>query len=87
MKWLKENWLILAIWLIFEAVAVTLTLLLKNSFYLFNFSYIGTCLAVGVYLYSHKVRYARHIVQLAIGTYMLLYLGIISGENMQIEGF
>ena len=32
-------------------------------------------------------RYARHFVQLAVGSYMLLYLGVISCENMQIEGF
>ena len=28
-----------------------------------------------------------HFVQLAVGNYMLLYLGVISRENMQIEGF
>ena len=26
-------------------------------------------------------------MQLAVGSYMLLYLGVISRENMQIEGF
>ncbi len=32
-------------------------------------------------------KYNRGFVQLAVGSYMLLYLGIISCENMQIEGF
>ena len=34
-----------------------------------------------------KNRYARRITQLLVGMYMLLYLGLISHENMQIEGF
>lgn len=37
--------------------------------------------------FTAEKRYARHFVQLAVGSYMLLYLGIISRENMQIEGF
>lgn len=32
-------------------------------------------------------KYARRIVQLLVGTYMLVYLGLICNENMQIEGF
>ena len=36
---------------------------------------------------SHKVKYARNAVQWAVGLYMLLYLGLLSQENMQIEGF
>lgn len=86
-KWIKENWQIIVLWSIFECIAICLTIFLKNTFYLYNFSYIGTCLAIGVYLYSHKIKFARRIVQLAIGLYMLVYLGIMSNENMQIEGF
>lgn len=74
------------LWLIFETIAVTLWLTV-DIFYLFNFTYIGTCLAVGIALYIKKVKYARNIVQFAVGLYMLLYLGILSSENMQIEGF
>jgi len=56
-------------------------------FYLFNFSYIGLSVLLGVwFLFKHK-RYARHIVQLLVGLYMLIYLGIVCRENMQIEGF
>ena len=86
-KWLKDNWQIIVLWLIFEAVAILLTVFTSNKFYLYNFSYIGTCLAIGVYLYAHKVKYARNVVQFAVGLYMLVYLGIICNENMQIEGF
>ena len=78
---------ILILWIIFEAVAVTLWIALNNIFYLFNFTYIGTCLALCVFLYVKKVKYARRVVQFLVGAYMLLYLGVISRENMQIEGF
>ena len=77
----------LLLFLLFEAVAVTLWLTKDNLFYLLNFSYIGGCLAAGTVLFTAGKRYARHFVQLAVGSYMLLYLGVISRENMQIEGF
>ena len=72
---------------IFETVAVTLWLTKDNIFYLFNFSYIGLSISLGVFLFIRKKKYARRIVQLLVGLYMLIYLGLICGENMQIEGF
>lgn len=72
---------------VFEAVAITLWITKNNAFYLLNFSYIGGCLALGTALFTAGKQYARHFVQLAVGCYMLLYLGVISWENMQIEGF
>lgn len=82
----KKDGGILLIWLLFEVVAVTLWLTLHNIFYLFNFSiYRNLSCARPVLLY--KKRYARHVVQFAVGLYMLVYLGILSQENMQIEGF
>lgn len=38
--------------LLFEGVAVTLWLTKSNLFYLFNFSYIGSCLSVGLALFT-----------------------------------
>lgn len=75
------------LFLIFEIIAVTLTLKSGNIFYLANFSYIGSALAVSLALYANGKTYARHLVQFLIGSYMLVYLGILSHENMQIEGF
>ena len=72
---------------VFEAVAVTLWLTKGNIFYLFNFSYIGGSIALGMTLFIRKNRHARRVVQLLVGLYMLIYLGLICGENMQIEGF
>lgn len=77
----------LLLFLLFETVAITLWKAKGNLFYLLNFSYIGGCLALGAALFTAGKRYARHFVQLAVGSYMLLYLGVISCENMQIEGF
>jgi len=77
----------LIILLLFEAIAVTLWLTKDNLFYLFNFSYIGLSIALGLFLYAKNVKHARRIVQFLVGCYMLVYLGFISNENMQIEGF
>lgn len=86
-KWIKNNYKAIIIWAFFELVAVILYLTTKNLFYLLNFSYIGTCITIGSYLYMNNIKYARNVVQFAVGLYMLIYLGIISNENMQIEGF
>ena len=45
-----------------------------------------TVMQVLIALYQ-KYKYARRIVQLLVGLYMLVYLGLICNENMQIEGF
>ena len=67
-------------------LAITLGLTV-HLFYLFNFTYIGTCVAAGLFLHRKKVKHARIAVLFAVGLYMLDYLGFISKENMQIEGF
>ena len=72
---------------VFETVAITLWLTKDNLFYLFNFSYIGISIALGLFLFVRKKQYARRVVQLLVGLYMLVYLGLICNENMQIEGF
>ena len=84
---MKKYIMPLMIWLLFESVAVTLFLTKHNPFYLFNFTYIGTSIAAGMILYDRKWKHARRLVQLLVGSYMLVYLGLISRENMQIEGF
>lgn len=86
-KWFKENHQSIIIWIFFEVVAIGLYIGTTNLFYLLNFSYIGSCIAIGSYLYGHNIKYARNVVQFAVGLYMLIYLGLISNENMQIEGF
>ena len=57
---------------IFEITAVTLWLTKDNIFYLFNFSYIGLSISLGVFLFIRKHEHARRIVQLLVGLYMLI---------------
>lgn len=72
---------------IFETIAVVLWLANDKIFYLFNFSYIGCSIALGISLFIRGFKYARHVTQLLVGLYMLVYLGLICNENMQLEGF
>lgn len=84
---MKKYFLPLGVLGIFMTIAVTLWLTRDNIFYLFNFSYIGISIFFGIFLYIKKYKYARRVAQLLVGLYMLVYLGFICGENMQIEGF
>ena len=86
-KGLKKFMLPVMMWLIFEIIAITLWLTMQNIFYLFNFSYIGTSIAIGFLLFQLQYKYARRIAQFLVGAYMLVYLGLMCNENMQIEGF
>ena len=77
-KIIKENIIPITIWTIFEIIAITLFLSTKKIFYLLNFTYIGTCVGAGISLMIYKKKYARHFVQLGVGIYMLIYVGILS---------
>ena len=84
---MKKCLLPIGMFVLFVTVAVALWLFKNNLFYLFNFSYIGASISLGIFLHIKKYRHARRIVQLLVGSYMLVYLGLICRENMQIEGF
>lgn len=84
---MKKYIIPLGILTIFETVAVTLWLTMDNLFYLFNFSYIGFSVALGLFLFILRYKHARQVTQFLVGLYMLIYLGLICNENMQIEGF
>ena len=52
----RQRWYIpVGFWLIFESIAVILWLTKEQVFYLFNFSYIGTVLAVGLLLFKGTI--------------------------------
>lgn len=72
---------------IFWAIAITLTIALDKIFYLFNFGYIGLVLSIGIALYENKVKHARIFVEIAVGLYLLVGVGLLGHENLQIEGF
>jgi ferredoxin-type protein NapH len=77
--------------LVFWAIAIILWQTTGKIFYLFNFGYIGLALAIGIGTYSvlprRKKLWGRRLAQFLIGAYMLVFLGFIGRENMQIEGF
>lgn len=75
------------LFLVFEAIAVSLWLTTGNLFYLLNFSYIGTAIGLGGALMAGGWKYGRELTQFMVGSYMLVFLGLICRENMQIEGF
>jgi polyferredoxin len=77
----------LIVFLVFEGAAVALWLLLGKIFYMFNFTYIGFFVSLGIVLRIKHYKNTRMVIQFFVGLYLLVYLGIIRQENMQIEGF
>lgn len=76
----KEKWLIpLGMWLVFEIVAVTLWLTKYNLFYLLNFSYIGSAIALGLLLFQLNYRHARRIgfIRYITFTASLVFVGAL----------
>lgn len=57
------------------------------SSYILRNARISGAFSDNLKFYIKKYKYARRIVQLLVGLYMLVYLGLICNENMQIEGF
>jgi polyferredoxin len=83
---LKKYKSAILIFIAFETLAVTLGLIV-HLFYLFNFTYIGIFVSLGFALRIAGFKKARLVSMFGIGMYMLVYLGIINRENMQLEGF
>lgn len=73
--------------LFFISVGFTLWQTTGRIFYLFNFGYIGAFISLGIFLFTRKYKYARLVVQFGVGMYMLIGLGLLGRENMQLEGF
>ena len=73
--------------LVFEIIAVWLWLSTGNLFFLLNFSYLGVSIGGGAALLAAGWKYGRELTQFLVGSYMLVFLGLICRENMQIEGF
>jgi polyferredoxin len=75
------------LFLVFEVIAVWLWQSTGNLFFLLNFSYIGISIGLGGALMAAGWKYGRELTQFLVGSYMLVFLGLICKENMQIEGF
>jgi ferredoxin-type protein NapH len=79
------------IFIVFWMIAILFWQLKGKIFFLINFGYIGTAIAVGAGAYEllprKKKPGGRRFSQLLVGIYMLGFLGLVLHENMQIEGF
>ncbi|HBQ87663.1 MAG TPA: 4Fe-4S ferredoxin, partial [Syntrophomonas sp.] len=67
---------------IFWGLAILLSITSGTIFYLFNFGYIGTSIATGIFLIQalprkHKA-WGRRTSQILVGCYMLLFLGFFN---------
>ncbi len=75
----------------FWIVAIFLWRSTGDIFYLFNFIYIGAAIGVGIGVYSalprKKKPLGRKLTLFLIGGYLLVFLGLLKFENLQIEGF
>ena len=83
----KKNKTAIILFLVFETIAISLWLTTGSLFYLLNFTYIGGSLGIGLALSAKGWKYARELIQFCVGAYMLVFLGLMCRENMQIEGF
>ena len=76
---------------LFYLIALWRYMATGKLFYLYNFGYLGTALGLGILLHTKlpkaHIQWGRRITQLLIGSYMLLFLGLMQKENMQLEGF
>lgn len=91
-KWnisFETLWLPLLLIAIFYSVAWWRYSATGRVFYVYNFGYIGTALALGVFLSSampqRHILWGRRIAQFLIGSYLLVYVGFVRRENMQID--
>ena len=73
--------------LIFIAISVLIYIITSNTFFIFNFLYIGTAISVGLYMMGKNNRYARNLIMLAVGCYLFVYVGILGHENLSLSGF
>ena len=75
------------LFILFELIGILFTFIWNHLFFLFNFSYIGIFVSLTVGLMIAGKKNARIISEFAVGLYMLVFLGIMNRENMQLSGF
>lgn len=73
--------------IIFVSIAYLLYSSTGNIFYLFNFVFIGTAISIGAYFMLKGYKHARNMMMLIVGSYLLIYVGIIRQENLSMSGF
>jgi len=86
-QFLKKYKIPIGLFIFFELVGILFTVIHHQTFFIFNFSYIGFFVSLTVGLMTAGKKNARLFSEWAVGLYMLVFLGFINRENMQIEGF
>ena len=86
-QFIKKYKIPIGIFIMFEMIGILFTGIHKQVFYIFNFSYIGFFVSLTVGLMMAGKKNARILSEWAVGLYMLVFLGIVNRENMQLEGF
>ena len=86
-SFLRKYRIPIGIFILFEMIGLLFFYIHKHVFFVVNFSYIGSFVALTVGLMLAGKKNARILSEFAVGLYMLVFLGIMNRENMQIEGF
>lgn len=77
----------LTIGISFVLIAFIIYFITGNDFYIYNFTYIGITLAIGIGLLRNGYKYGINVVMIGVGCYILIFLGLINRENMLMSGF
>ena len=87
LQFFKKYKTALFIFIFFELIGILFSCIWQHVFYIINFSYIGFFVSLTIGLMTAGKKNARIISEFAVGLYLLVFLGIINRENMQLEGF
>ena len=87
MNFFKKFSVPIVIFVFFEIIGLVFWYVWDHVFYIINFTYIGFFVALTIALMIAGKKNARIISEFAVGLYMLVFLGIMQKENMQLEGF
>ena len=63
--------------IVFETIAIILWLAKSNVFYLFNFSYIGISITLGLVLFAQNYKHARRVAECRKSPAMLNFFVVL----------
>ena len=86
-EFFKKYAIPMGIFILFVIIGLVFWRIWDLTFFIFNFTYIGFCGALAIGLMIAGKKNARIFSEFAVGLYMLVFLGLIQKENLQLEGF
>ncbi|WP_405304606.1 4Fe-4S binding protein [Methanobrevibacter sp.] len=72
---------------VFILIAGIVYFITGNDFFIFNFLFIGTAIAMGIFLIGNGHEYGRNLIMLVVGSYLLFYVSILGHESLSLSGF